>query len=66
MKVEFYVCMVDKRYHRAKFQADSALDCGDTALCLRSCHTPLRNYDPKALLCTRKAFPHTTRDPEIN
>ena len=26
----------------------------------------LINYGPKALLCTRMAFPHTTRDPEIN
>ena len=25
-----------------------------------------RNYGPKALLCTRMAFPHTTRDLEIN
>ena len=32
---------------------------GDTALCLRSRHTP-RNYGLKALLCTRMAFPHTT------
>ena len=26
----------------------------------------LRNYGLKALLCTRMAFPHTTRDLEIN
>ena len=26
----------------------------------------LINYSLKALLCTRMAFPHTTREPEIN
>ena len=26
----------------------------------------MRNYGLKALLCTRKAFPHTTRIQEVN
>ena len=63
--------MVDKLYHRAnlrsslrpiaRFVVKIQRFVGDHAT------TPIiEKYDPKVLLCTRMAFPHTTRDPEIN
>ena len=59
--------MVDK--HRANPRSSLrpiALRCGDTALCLRSRHTPQksRSYGLKALPCTCMTFQHTTREPE--
>ena len=65
--------MLDKLYHRANLHSSfklihCALCCGDTALCLQSCHTPNNReiYSLKALLCTRMAFPLTTREPEMD
>ena len=62
--------MVDKLYHRANLRSSLrpiARFIGEIQcfVCDRTT-PPLRNYGLKALLCTRMAFPHTTRDPEIN
>ena len=63
--------MADKLYHRANPRSSfrpCALGCGDTALLFAITPHPQqsRYYGPKALLCTRMTFLHTTRDPEIN
>ena len=60
--------MVDKLYHRANPRSSlRPIVCLVVEIQRFVCDraTP-RNYGLKALLCTCMAFPHTTRDPEIN
>ena len=40
VKIEFDLWMISYTIDTFKFQIDCALCCGDTALCLRSRHTP--------------------------
>ena len=58
-------CMVDKLYHRVRPIVHFIVKI-QHFVCDPTTPSVIEKLRSKALLCTRKAFPHTTREPEIN
>ena len=70
MKVEFDVWLISSMIELTRVQVSDRLCTSlwrySTLFAIAPHPQSLRNHGPKALLCTRMAFPHTMREPEIN
>ena len=70
VRVEFYVWLISSTIELTHVQVSDRLCTSLWRYSALFATAPYpqqsRNYGPKALLCTRMAFPHTTRDPETN